>query len=177
MAGYRNEPRKKLLDILPKNAICAEIGVWKGGFSGIILDKTKPAELHLIDPWSFQPKFGHSWYGGQLAKNERDMEAIFNIVTERFNKYNNISIHREYSELAVKRFEDKYFDWVYVDGNHDYNYVLKDLELYYPKIREGGYISGDDFDLTSVRKAVRDFCIKHNKTFQTVGITQFYILV
>lgn len=173
--GYRNEPRKKLLSLLPKNGVCAEIGVWRGEFSGFIIKHTTPEKLYLIDPWKFQPKMGGTWYGGQLAKSQKDMDAIYNIVCERFSNNDNIVIDRDYSENAVKNFDDEYFDWIYIDGDHTYKGVIKDLTLYYPKIKKNGFITGDDFDLTDVRKAVRYFCEKYNKNFESIGKTQFLI--
>ena len=38
-------------------------------------------------------------------------------------------------------------DFVYIDGNHDYDYVKKDLELYYPKLKGGGVLGGDNFEV------------------------------
>ena len=38
-----------------------------------------------------------------------------------------------------------YFDWIYIDGNHTYEYVKQDLEGYRPKVKPGGYMAGDDY--------------------------------
>jgi len=45
------ERRDQLLKKLPKNAICAEIGVYQGELSQRILNKTNPKKLVLIDAW------------------------------------------------------------------------------------------------------------------------------
>jgi methyltransferase family protein len=37
-----------------------------------------------------------------------------------------------------------YFDWIYVDGDHQYEAVKKGLESYLPKVKPGGFITGDD---------------------------------
>ncbi|MBT6097750.1 MAG: hypothetical protein HN582_13185 [Marinovum sp.] len=50
-APKRHANRLRMLAQMPKNGRCAEIGVWNGGFSGAILDVTRPKELTLIDPW------------------------------------------------------------------------------------------------------------------------------
>ncbi|MEP1930273.1 MAG: class I SAM-dependent methyltransferase, partial [Roseibium sp.] len=38
-----------------------------------------------------------------------------------------------------------YFDWVYIDGNHLYDFVKEDIEICFRKVRSGGIIAGDDF--------------------------------
>merc|ERR1711879_559644 len=49
------------------------------------------------------------------------------------------------SVQAAKMFEDESLDWVYVDALHDHKSVIKDLEAWYPKVRWGGFLSGDDY--------------------------------
>jgi hypothetical protein len=42
-----DERRPFLLEMLPKNSVGAEIGVWKGDFSDRILKALNPKQLHL----------------------------------------------------------------------------------------------------------------------------------
>ena len=49
--------RERLLDYLVKGGAVAEIGVWKGDFSAVLIEKLQPSALHLIDPWLFQPQY------------------------------------------------------------------------------------------------------------------------
>lgn len=68
------------------------------------------------------------------------------------------------SSEAVKRFREK-VDFVYIDGNHKYKYVKKDLENYYPLVKKGGVFGGHDFgnlEFQGVAQAVMEFCVKHN---------------
>jgi hypothetical protein len=44
------EYRKTVLNQLPKNAVGAEIGVFRGDFSRHIVDYVKPKKLYLVDP-------------------------------------------------------------------------------------------------------------------------------
>lgn len=154
--------RLNLLKNMPKGAVCAEIGVWKGDFSELILAITSPKKLHLIDPWEFQGEFPERMYGGSVAKSQGDMDLIYNDVRKRFGKYDNIFVNRGRSEQVLQEFPDAYFDWVYIDGNHYYDYVIKDLELCFSKVKPGGIIAGDDYawgekDGFPVKKAVQDF--------------------
>jgi predicted O-methyltransferase YrrM len=73
-----------------------------------------------------------------------------------------VSIHRACSSAVVQHFEDNYFDWIYIDGNHSYEYVKADLESFLPKIKSGGYLTGDDYlwapeEQLPVKRAVAEF--------------------
>ena len=175
--------RMRLLKQLPKNAICAEIGVWKGGFSQEILKTTSPKKLHLIDPWIFQSEFAERWYGGAIAKSQDDMDAIHDDVATKFKPFPQVIINRGTSADVFPQFDDHYFDWVYIDGNHYYEYVLEDLNHALKKVRPGGIIAGDDYtwgpeyDLP-VTRAVHDFTVTNGLT-QALRVidTQFLIQI
>ena len=157
--GKGPSPRDRLLEYLPAHAVCAEIGVWKGRFSRQIVEQSSPETLYLIDPWAFQPDFSERMYGGRVARNQDDMDAIYEGVKAMFADRDNVRFSRNYSNDAVAEFEDGYFDWVYIDGNHHYDYVLADLEIYFPKVQKNGFVAGDDY-LWAPREAEGDLQVK-----------------
>src|SRR5205823_5195733 len=53
-------------EILPKNGIGAELGVFKGYFSPLLLHHTQARVLHLIDPW-YLLCGEWSWGGGKRS--------------------------------------------------------------------------------------------------------------
>jgi hypothetical protein len=181
LLGIKKNPREELLKKMPKNSVCAEIGVWKGGFSEQIFDVVQPSKLHLIDPWAFQPEFKERMFGGKVAKQQEDMDSIYEAVAHKFKDKNNVLLHRNFSDLAAEEFSDEYFDWIYIDGNHYYEFVLKDLELYYPKVKKGGFITGDDYDwrdeqqVLAVKKAVDEFCKKYSVKVISIMTSQFIL--
>lgn len=59
--------------------------------------------------------------------------------------FNNVSKIRMASEDAVGLFADNSIDIVYIDGNHNREYITKDIKLWIPKIKEDGFISGHDY--------------------------------
>ena len=52
---------------------------------------------------------------------------------------------RSLSEQAVNLFEDGSLDFVYLDGNHAYDFIKQDIELWYPKVKKGGIVAGHDY--------------------------------
>jgi hypothetical protein len=157
-------PRLFVLSVLPPNSVCAEIGSYKGDFAAWILSSGRPRKLHLIDPWKHEtdPEYQDAWYG---KADQRQMDGIYQSVQDRFRKEiasGRVTLHRKSSETAHDDFPDAYFDWIYVDGNHRYEFVAKDLRVFYPKVKPGGFICGDDYEDAGwweggVQRAVDEF--------------------
>jgi hypothetical protein len=69
---------------------------------------------------------------------------------------------RKKSEDAVNDVEE-HLDFVYIDGNHDYEYVKKDIALYYPLVKYGGVFGGHDYGpWMGVTRAVDEFRTTHS---------------
>lgn len=141
--------RHCILSQIPKHSVCAEIGVDRGNFSELILE-CEPKKLHLIDPWKFEPDpaYEGSRYGGRLGKSQGFMDAIHASVLNRFHlaiRSGTVEVHRNTSAECCSQFPDDYFDWIYIDGNHRYEFVKLDLELFLPKVKRHGLVAGDDY--------------------------------
>lgn len=141
--------RDCVLQHIPPGSVCAEIGVYKGDFSELILQRA-PKKLHLLDPWKFEtdPTYACSWYGGSTGKSQARMDAIYKSVVCRFLPSISsgvVEVHRETSVECCARFPTEYFDWIYIDGNHRYEFVTLDLETFLPKVKRGGLVAGDDY--------------------------------
>ena len=65
---------------------------------------------------------------------------------------------------ASKLYEDGSLDFIFIDGAHDYKSVKEDVEHWFPKLKIGGYISGDDYAWPSVSSAVDEYFGKYNVT-------------
>jgi hypothetical protein len=143
------DSRDCILRHIHKHSVCAEIGVYKGDFSALILER-EPKKLHLVDPWTFEldPAYSSSWYGGSLGKSQAKMDTIYDSVVARFGpkiKSGIVEVHRRTSAECSPQFPDNYFDWIYIDGNHLYEFVKHDLEMFRPKVKLHGLVAGDDY--------------------------------
>ncbi|MGB3407017.1 MAG: class I SAM-dependent methyltransferase [Jannaschia sp.] len=143
MAGKRDETRRNMLDALPKNGVGAEVGVWEGRFSETILEVCSPTELHLIDPWEYDPRFNNTGFGRK--KNAERMPQMHEMVAEKFASDARVKLHRMTSGEALPEFADGALDWVYIDGNHNEPFIGMDLALSSKKVKPGGVIAGDDY--------------------------------
>lgn len=174
-------PRSDITKILNQHklhGIGVEIGVKKGLFSKTLLDNWDCKQLFLIDPWCEQDK---TVYDETMHDHSQDLEDCKALLKDYTSKY---EIIREYSHHAHRHFDDESIDFIYIDGNHSYDAVLNDLELWYPKLVKNGIMSGDDytirpidnvFDCTfGVKKAVDEFALRHKRNVSTDLIGEWY---
>ena len=157
-----------------KHLTGAEIGVTCGEATNEILNFLNIEHLVLVDPWK--------GYDDNLTGIVDDDSAFENWYKEIKNKYSNnpkVRIIRDYSVNAAKMFDDEYFDFVYIDGDHAYEEVLKDLETWCPKLKKFGVMCGDDYGHPSglgVIKAVNEFAYKHKVIVNYETDNQFYFV-
>jgi len=175
------DKRLHTLKYINEGDICAEVGVWSGEFSSKILER-KPSKLHLIDPWKSQNVIERLY-----SVDQEKMDKVYARVLNKFSKVNNVEFHKQFSTDVS--FPKEYFDWVYIDGDHSYDAVKKDLSFYYPLIKKGGYLCGDDYGLWSNKpkegfgsdggggpKLAVDEFVKNNNLKLEVSYAQFVVL-
>jgi predicted O-methyltransferase YrrM len=61
---------------------------------------------------------------------------------------------RSDSKEILDMFEDESIDYIMVDGAHEYEPVMEDIENWWPKLKPTGTMFGDDYLLESVKQAV-----------------------
>lgn len=179
-------PRLTILNALPKGGIGMEIGVHKGDFSRQLLEVAQPKVLHLVDPWEHKNDeiYKNAWYGGVAKGGPAELDARYMGVRQRFSseiETGRVVLHRMYSDAALKTFDDNSLDWVYIDGNHIYEFVLNDLRYSWAKVHPGGLVCGDDYGSVGwwqdgVTRAVTEFTDELEIAANIVG-NQFLLRV
>jgi len=136
-----------------KGLVGAEIGVAGGANAIAILNNLDIKRLYLID--QYIPYRGLQYHGVWGEKDEP--HKIKEKAIENLYPYNDkVTWIFKLSEEAVYDINEQ-LDFVYIDANHRYEYVKKDIELYLPKIKKDGIICGHDFNHEKgVTKAVKE---------------------
>lgn len=130
-----------------------EIGVRGGGSAAIWLDANPEMHLSCIDPW-------------------RGRQAKYKPVAEETLRGRNVTLIQSTSMDAAGRFADKSLDFVHIDGNHEFDYVVSDIVFWSRKLKLGGVMALHDyleFYRSGVLEAVRayTYCHKINPWFVT----------
>jgi len=152
--------RNELLHRIPHHGVAAEIGAASGDYTGEILRRNNPRELHLVDAWSTER------YQSGLGQIEESFAA--DIASSR------LRIHQGMSTDVLPTFEDAFFDWVYVDTDHSYDTTWAELRICDAKVKRDGRIAGHDFCTGNVVtpvpygvvEAVTRFCVEYAWEFE-----------
>ena len=129
---------KHTLNIDSVNAV--EVGVFKGHYTKSYFSHLNNSTLYLVDLWETSD---HDGYISGIDPG--DVEVGYREVVDFFSPYKNVHICKGFSTEWANKFEDEFFDWIYLDADHSKKAVLTDLQHWYPKLKKGGAISGHDF--------------------------------
>lgn len=160
------DTRDNLLDILPKKMKIAELGVFKGEFSEIILNKTQPSELFLVD--IFPPEICSGDKDGNNIVYA-NLETYYDTLIKKYKRSKRVKVVKSTTTEFLKSIDDEYLDAVYIDADHSYDAIKNDLELSFKKVKTGGMIMGHDYTASmfpGVVKAVDEFCSSNNLKIQ-----------
>jgi hypothetical protein len=150
-----------------EGGVIAEIGVAHGDFSEYLLDELRPKEFVAFDLFNME-----DW----SPKRQWSVERLNNMTHLEF--YRRRFYHRGtqvktevgLSHLRLAAYADKYFDFIYIDADHSYDAVKKDLEVANVKLNDNGVIILNDYIMFShtfwvawgVVQAVNEFIVNNN---------------
>lgn len=141
----RQEFFKNLLKDI--SGVYVEVGTCWGGFADFLLTECPLTTLVCVDPYKVFP---HGVYLDTLNdQTQKDLDAKYLIVEKRLKEHPSqkpVKMLRLTSYAAAHLIKNESLSFAYIDGNHCYNEVLKDLCLWWPKIKKGGYLCGDDVE-------------------------------
>lgn len=148
-----------------KGLMGAEIGVYQGENANWILSTLDFKRFYLIDPYSNYEGYKDAkiHYGKDQDSLEIAKKEAHNLL--RFRE--NITWIEEKSVIGLGQIE-KQLDFIYIDANHQYEYVKQDIYNSWKKLKNGGILAGDDIDNgydkehDGVMKAVLELIEKEN---------------
>jgi len=112
--------------------------------------------LVMVDPWCEWPE-GSSYHDQHVKMGFDDRQKWDKVYSEAVDNVlgKNCAIIRKTSCRAAKEdVKDNSLDFVFLDANHTYESVREDIELWTPKVRVGGLISGHDYGGKMDKKGV-----------------------
>ena len=156
-----------------KGIIAVEIGTDKGINAENILENLNVKKLYIIDPYESYPEYN------EKDKTVKYLSKAEKEARKRLSKYSKKIVWvKKYSEDAIKYIPNK-VDFIYIEGNHSYNYAKRDMKNYYPKLTKKGIFAGHDitnpFDSWGVAKAFVEFC-SEKKLRPMISRTDWFVV-
>jgi len=135
---HRRRTRKDIASLF--NAlgykVGAEIGVHRGRFAKILFDNIHGLKLYCVDPWVA--------YESIRPVPQEKVDREYAKCLSRLNGLN-VQYLKMTSMEAINIIPDNSLDFVYIDGLHEFNYVMMDIICWSNKVREGGIVSGRNY--------------------------------
>lgn len=88
------------------------------------------------------------YHGGAVALGEGTFAGALHKNIMGCGYGETISLLIADSVSASRLFTNASLDWVHLDAQHDYANVKADIQAWLPKVKLGGWLSGDDYDET-----------------------------
>jgi len=151
-----------------------EVGVQRARNAWLMFQNIPNLRMALVDPYRDHESNPRKW-GKHHIKAKR-------LAHERMEGFN-VRWIEEFSEVAAQKVPKEVLDYVYIDGEHSYDFVMIDLILWSRKVRPGGIVSGHDYNYRKphqpkVTAAVNDYhkqyvdgpiYLTDNKVFKNSG--------
>lgn len=148
---------KKMVDSFESGSIFVEVGCFMGRSTSCmaqyIKESGKQIDFYAIDHW--EGSVEHKKYYSEV-----DLWKTFEKYMIECNLTEYIRPIKMNSVEASKLFPDMSIEFLHLDASHEYEDVLADIKAWYPKVKIGGVISGDDYtirDFPGVVKAVSEY--------------------
>jgi len=154
-----------------------EIGVAYGYHAENLLGGLNEIAYHGIDPYmaGYDPTDTLPRDVSHLfneANPQHAMERLYAAVKRNLETYGSrAKLHRKTSLEAAPTFNDGACDLIFVDGDHTYHAVKADLAAWWPKLKVGGVICGDDYVRPEIRRAAVEFALKKRLEVEFVSKT------
>lgn len=144
-----------------KYKVLVELGTWKGHSIMYLAQKLKEQnyEFKLFGVDLFDESPIHENRGNEYLKPQMQfLWEVYNQNLIRKNVRDVVKDIKKNSWESANEFEDESVDFVFIDADHKYESVVKDIQSWLPKIKKGGMISGHDFTQPSagVKRAVEE---------------------
>mmetsp|Transcript_98930 Transcript_98930/g.317216 ORF Transcript_98930/g.317216 Transcript_98930/m.317216 type:complete len:335 (+) Transcript_98930:98-1102(+) len=167
--GRRQARRQRRRHGLPEDLQVAPLTPWAGG-PGCLKERVRYV---AVDAWKQQGADYNDTANAPSNVQVVNLRATIDLLAPFWSA---VQIVQQPSLSAVRLFEPGSLHFVYIDARHDYASVLADLRAWWPLLRRGGVLAGDDLADGEVSEAVRRFAAETGSEASPVGFCDFFIL-
>ncbi|MBI2049665.1 class I SAM-dependent methyltransferase [Candidatus Roizmanbacteria bacterium] len=153
-----------------------EIGVEKGKNAQTMFEIIPNLKLYGVDPYKQHPQASYAYHAKIRNWNDQYLQNCKRQCLKRMNG-RNFTLLQGFSEVMIEKVKDNSLDFVYIDADHSYDFVMQDMILWGRKIKKGGIMSGHDYYIdkhetdrrTKVTQAINDYVKVHKIKLYTTS--------
>ena len=159
-----------MLPLLPRGAVFAEVGVGLGHFTELVLERCAPSLFLAIDEFRLH-ELPTLWeQPSEVALGGRTHADAFKARFAAPIEAGRMRVLEGDSAACLEQLDDASIDIIYVDADHRYEYVRRDLAVARRKVRADGWIIVNDYLMVAalgdaipygVVNATNEFMIEH----------------
>jgi len=149
-------------DIIQPNFVMAELGCYYGESTEVFAKYAQT--VYAIDPWAEDYITGPDLQsvGRDWKETMADVEAMFDAMAADFTQIKKV---KKRQENAVTIYSDQSLDLVYCDTLHSEEATASAIDLWLPKLKPGGFMSGHDY-VEAFPGVIRAVDTRKNNTFR-----------
>ena len=137
---------------LPKGLVIAELGVFRADHAMQIWALAEPTALYLVDQWRGLHTCCDSEYRNPCTI---DLDAYYESDIQVLKDVPGLYVDRSEACEWLSQTRLRNIDVVYLDSDHDYAHISREIELALNRIPTGGWVCGHDYNATHFRGVVR----------------------
>ena len=138
-----------------------------------LFEKSEENKSEIIPNTDFKNPLKQIYFKYIKRQDPYSLEAVNNLL-KKFK--NNVHLIKGNSNLILKKIDMGKIDFVFVDGGHDYNTVMNDLNHCKKVINLNGTVLCDDYNLSyapGVKRAIDEFVKNNNFKCQIICENRF----
>lgn len=137
--------RVEPLKLLRNMKVIGEVGVAYGDFTQELLDYLKPEKLYAIDYFNKDNPYISFWGRNDFAESNMEHEVWYRNRFKNQIASGQMKVLSGMSWDCLEQQPDDTYDYLYIDACHDYDSVVKDIEVAYKKVKCKGIIQFNDY--------------------------------
>lgn len=110
-----------------------EVGTRKGLFAKVLCAANPKLHLYCVDPWL------------AYASVPQETQDVLYDIAKKTLEGCNVTLVRKFSMDALPDFLDESLDFVFIDGNHTFDYCCSDIIFWSRKVKTGGVVAVHDY--------------------------------
>ena len=144
-----------------------EVGIGYGTHVKYVLKTTNLDKLYLVDPMKYYENDGFpndiiNKISSNPTTNDNkidNFEELYNLILNYISEYKSkiTWFRKESLNITNEDIPDESLDCIFIDGDHSYEAVKKDLAFWWNKLKKNGTLLGDDYYMGEVKRAVEEF--------------------